>query len=222
MVILVNHHPEVRRGRNAILFVPTRKICRLKTLLDWVSGCRIWDNSIRITYCRIAALRAAICTATISSPDQTFQYTIPPAGGRDETVCACRSSGYIGSGRWRRRPGHRSRRDGVREPRGADDSKRDGQRRDPGPGRPVHAAAGSQAAAMTVPAFCRVEATARPTSDSEIKFEVWIPPVDAWNGKFQGVGNGGYRDRSPTRRWPARCAAATPPPAPTPAIPATM
>jgi len=46
---------------------------------------------------------------------------------------------------------------------------------------------------MQLPAFCRVEATARPTSDSEIKFEVWIPPVDAWNGKFQGVGNGGYQ-----------------------------
>jgi pimeloyl-ACP methyl ester carboxylesterase len=46
---------------------------------------------------------------------------------------------------------------------------------------------------MTLPAFCRVEATARPSSDSDIKFEVWIPPVDAWNGKFQGVGNGGYQ-----------------------------
>src|SRR4030081_2796406 len=47
-------------------------------------------------------------------------------------------------------------------------------------------------APMTLPAFCRVEATARPTSDSDIRFEVWIPPADAWNGKFQGVGNGGY------------------------------
>lgn len=46
---------------------------------------------------------------------------------------------------------------------------------------------------LTLPAFCRVEATARPTSDSEIRFEVWIPPVEAWNGKFQGVGNGGYQ-----------------------------
>jgi feruloyl esterase len=45
---------------------------------------------------------------------------------------------------------------------------------------------------MTLPSFCRVEATARPTSDSEIKFEVWIPPAEAWNGKFEGVGNGGY------------------------------
>ena len=47
-------------------------------------------------------------------------------------------------------------------------------------------------ATITLPAFCRVEATARPTTDSEIKFEVWIPPADAWNGKFEGVGNGGY------------------------------
>src|SRR6516162_5975762 len=45
---------------------------------------------------------------------------------------------------------------------------------------------------LMLPAFCRVEATARPTSDSEIKFEVWLPPVEAWNGKFQGVGIGGY------------------------------
>ncbi len=48
-------------------------------------------------------------------------------------------------------------------------------------------------AAMTLPAFCRVEGTARPTSDSDIKFEVWIPPAEAWNGKFEGVGNGGYQ-----------------------------
>jgi feruloyl esterase len=46
---------------------------------------------------------------------------------------------------------------------------------------------------MTLPGFCRVEATARPTSDSEIKFEVWIPPTEAWNGKFQGVGNAAYQ-----------------------------
>jgi len=46
---------------------------------------------------------------------------------------------------------------------------------------------------ITLPAFCRVEGTARPTTDSDIRFEVWIPPVEAWNGKFQGVGNGGYQ-----------------------------
>ena len=40
-------------------------------------------------------------------------------------------------------------------------------------------------------AFCRVAATSRPSSDSEIRIEVWMP-LAGWNGKFQGVGNGGY------------------------------
>ncbi len=49
-----------------------------------------------------------------------------------------------------------------------------------------------QQAPLDLPAFCRVQAVATPTSDSEIRFEVWIPPAAAWNGKFQGVGTGGY------------------------------
>jgi feruloyl esterase len=47
-------------------------------------------------------------------------------------------------------------------------------------------------APLELPAYCRVEAVSRPTSDSEIKFEVWLPLGDAWNGKFQQMGNGGY------------------------------
>ena len=42
-----------------------------------------------------------------------------------------------------------------------------------------------------LPAFCRVVATLRPTSDSEINIEVWLPET-GWNGKFQAVGNGGW------------------------------
>ena len=42
-----------------------------------------------------------------------------------------------------------------------------------------------------LPAFCRVAATLRPTSDSDIKIEVWLPS-SGWNGKFQAVGNGGW------------------------------
>ncbi len=42
-----------------------------------------------------------------------------------------------------------------------------------------------------LPAFCRVAATLMPSSDSDIKIEVWLP-APAWNGKFQGVGNGGW------------------------------
>src|SRR5207253_6161315 len=49
--------------------------------------------------------------------------------------------------------------------------------------------AGSQFS--TLPAFCRVAATLTPSSDSDIKVEVWLP-VSGWNGKFQAVGNGGF------------------------------
>jgi feruloyl esterase len=43
-----------------------------------------------------------------------------------------------------------------------------------------------------LPAFCRVAATLKPTAESEIKIEVWMPEKAAWNGKFQAVGNGGW------------------------------
>jgi len=39
--------------------------------------------------------------------------------------------------------------------------------------------------------FCRVAATLKPTADSDIKVEVWMP-TSGWNGKFQAVGNGGW------------------------------
>jgi hypothetical protein len=40
-------------------------------------------------------------------------------------------------------------------------------------------------------AFCRVVVEAKPSSDSSIKIEVWMP-VEGWNGKLQGEGNGGF------------------------------
>ncbi len=40
-------------------------------------------------------------------------------------------------------------------------------------------------------AFCRVSLVLKPSSDSDIKLEVWLP-ASGWNGKFQGVGNGGF------------------------------
>jgi feruloyl esterase len=42
-----------------------------------------------------------------------------------------------------------------------------------------------------LPAFCRVAATLKPSSDSDIKVEVWLP-VAGWNNKLQSVGNGGW------------------------------
>ena len=46
-------------------------------------------------------------------------------------------------------------------------------------------------AIANLPAFCRVELTITPSSDSDIKSEVWMP-VSGWNGKFQQVGNGAF------------------------------
>ncbi|MBZ5608525.1 MAG: tannase/feruloyl esterase family alpha/beta hydrolase [Acidobacteriia bacterium] len=42
-----------------------------------------------------------------------------------------------------------------------------------------------------LPAFCRVQATLKPSSDSDIKVEVWLP-ASGWNGKYEAVGNGGW------------------------------
>ena len=42
-----------------------------------------------------------------------------------------------------------------------------------------------------LPAFCRVIAEDKPTPDSDIKIEVWLP-TSGWNGKFRGQGNGGF------------------------------
>ncbi|MBW4028784.1 MAG: tannase/feruloyl esterase family alpha/beta hydrolase [Acidobacteria bacterium] len=49
----------------------------------------------------------------------------------------------------------------------------------------------SPALLQGLPAFCRVQAVARPASDSEIHIEVWIP-IANWNRRFWGVGNGGF------------------------------
>lgn len=47
------------------------------------------------------------------------------------------------------------------------------------------------AAFANLPSFCRVAATLTPTSDSEIKIEVWMP-VASWNGSLESVGNGAW------------------------------
>jgi len=57
---------------------------------------------------------------------------------------------------------------------------------------PPGAGAGQQNTAFKqLPAFCRVAATLQPSSDSDIKIELWLPASD-WNGKLQAVGNGGW------------------------------
>src|SRR3954454_14608196 len=52
----------------------------------------------------------------------------------------------------------------------------------------------------TVP-FCRAQGTARPSQDSEIKFEVWLPATAAaWTGRFKQNGTGGYAGATPYAR----------------------
>jgi feruloyl esterase len=50
---------------------------------------------------------------------------------------------------------------------------------------------GEQGTFIDLPAFCRVAGVLRPTSDSDIRFEVWMPEKD-WNDRLVGVGNGGF------------------------------
>ena len=57
-------------------------------------------------------------------------------------------------------------------------------------------AASSVAATAAIPAHCAVQAITRPTSDSEIKFELWLP-ASGWNGKYEQVGNGGWAGSVP-------------------------
>ncbi|HEY2860935.1 MAG TPA: tannase/feruloyl esterase family alpha/beta hydrolase, partial [Terracidiphilus sp.] len=58
---------------------------------------------------------------------------------------------------------------------------------------PPQAFTGSDIGAFykTLPAFCRVVVHARPSTDSDIVIEVWMP-LSGWNGKLGGYGNGGF------------------------------
>jgi feruloyl esterase len=44
---------------------------------------------------------------------------------------------------------------------------------------------------QALPEFCRVSLSLTPTSDSDIKMELWLPS-DNWNGKYLAVGNGAF------------------------------
>src|SRR5690242_10243438 len=80
---------------------------------------------------------------------------------------------------------------------------------------PAHAGSCEQVAALSLPRAsvtsalvngeppaCRLALTLRPSSDSDIKVEVWLP-VNGWNGKYQAVGNGGWSGSINTRAMTA-------------------
>ena len=55
-------------------------------------------------------------------------------------------------------------------------------------------------ATVSVP-FCRVQGTARPSTDSEIKFEVWLPRTATdWTRRMKVNGTGGYAGATPYAR----------------------
>src|SRR5437762_11096607 len=56
---------------------------------------------------------------------------------------------------------------------------------------PPAGGANAPKAITNLPAFCRVQLTLTPSSDSDIRSEVWLP-LNNWNGKFQQVGNGAW------------------------------
>lgn len=62
-----------------------------------------------------------------------------------------------------------------------------------GPYRPpAQGPAGApQPPAIMLPAYCRVAGVLKPSPDSSIGVEVWLPTED-WNGKFLAVGGGGW------------------------------
>ena len=53
---------------------------------------------------------------------------------------------------------------------------------------------GARTAQPVAIAFCRVTGTIKPSSDSNIKFEVWLPQT-GWTGRYESVGNGGFAGR---------------------------
>jgi feruloyl esterase len=42
-----------------------------------------------------------------------------------------------------------------------------------------------------LPPFCRVTATLKPSADSDILIEIWLP-LSGWNQRLEGTGNGGF------------------------------
>jgi feruloyl esterase len=59
----------------------------------------------------------------------------------------------------------------------------------PPPPQNVGAFGGAPVRVSDLPAFCRVTATLRPSNDSDIKAEFWMP-VSAWNGRLQPTAAG--------------------------------
>lgn len=59
------------------------------------------------------------------------------------------------------------------------------------PGGPLPRSRFLSASYAKLPAFCRLFLDDRPTAESHIRIEIWLPG-SGWNGKYRGQGNGGF------------------------------
>ena len=75
--------------------------------------------------------------------------------------------------------------------------------------------ASAAAVFKTIPAFCRVTLALTPSTDSDIRVEVWLPQA-GWNRKLQASGNGGLGGAIPYPALAASVRAGSRPSRPTP------
>ena len=53
---------------------------------------------------------------------------------------------------------------------------------------------------------CKIDVTAKPSPDSDIRNEIWIPEGAAWNGRYVQFGNGGFAGQISSKRLEAAAA----------------
>jgi feruloyl esterase len=136
----------------------------------------------------LAAAAATPCESlqSLSTPQATITATVVPAG----VFTAPRGGGGGGRAGAGRDGAAGARGDAPAGQPGAQAAgapgARGGRGRDGGQG-------GGRAAAppMPIPEHCRVQMVLKPSSDSNINAELWLPTQN-WNGKFLAVGNGGF------------------------------
>ena len=63
------------------------------------------------------------------------------------------------------------------------------------PGTPARGSEPAESVFSALPQFCRVVATLRPSRDSDVHVELWLPAN--WNKKYQAVGNGAFNGSIP-------------------------
>ena len=115
--------------------------------------------------------------ATITAVKLVPEGPAPARGGGGGRAAAAGGRGDAGRGRG----------DGAAAP-GRGGAPEGGRQAAAGP----RAGGAPQGPPAMIPEHCQVQLVLKPSSDSHIEMELWLPPAEKWNGKFMGVGNGGF------------------------------